>query len=377
MLSELETLANHIKQWGKSLGFQDVRICDTDLDRHEPMLQQWLANGYHGTMEYMARHGSLRTQPAELLPGTVRVISVRMDYLPEHTAFASGLENREQGYISRYAVGRDYHKVLRKRLAQLGKMIEEAIGELSWRPFVDSAPILERPLAEKAGLGWMGKHTLLLSEKAGSFFFLGELLVNLPLPVDPESSNQCGDCVACIRICPTQAIIAPYQLDARRCISYLTIEHPGSIPPELRSAIGNRIYGCDDCQLICPWNRYARLSPEADFAFRQLWRAPDLVSLFNWNEATFLKHTEGSPIRRIGYQRWQRNLAVALGNAPWSTNIVAALEARLADASELVAEHIYWALAEQEKKRTQQARQDRLTARLVRSIRKGLPTELA
>jgi len=325
----------------------------------------------------MARHGELRCRPDQLHPGTIRVISVRMDYLPESASFAASLELPEQGYISRYAVGRDYHKLLRKRLSKLGKQIEQAIQGLSYRPFVDSAPILERPLAEQAGLGWVGKHTLLLNQEAGSFFFLGELLVNLPLPLDTPATNQCGDCVACIRICPTQAIVAPYLLDARRCISYLTIEHPGSIPEALRPAIGNRIYGCDDCQLVCPWNRHANLSSEIDFAFKAIWQDVSLLSLFNWDEQTFLSNTEGSPIRRIGHQRWQRNLAIAIGNAPYQADYIQALEQQRVEASEMVREHIDWAIQQQRAKQDLHQPDCRLTQRLVRTVRKGLPAELA
>lgn len=372
--SELETLAKHIKQWGKSLGFQDVRICDPDLSAYESELQQWLAAGYHGEMGYMENHGDLRCRPDALHPGTIRIISVRMDYLPPQPAFAETLAQPHSGYISRYAVGRDYHKLIRKRLAQLGKQIEQAIEGLSYRPFVDSAPILERPLAEKAGLGWIGKHTLLLNESAGSFFFLGELLVNLPLPKDDTTQNACGRCVACMKICPTQAIIAPYTLDARRCISYLTIEHSGSIPVELRTALGNRIYGCDDCQLICPWNHYAQISTEPDFAFKPIWADVSLLTLFQWDEPTFLANTAGTPIRRIGYQRWQRNLAVAIGNAPYDEALLAALQAKPA-ASEMVQEHIEWAISQQQAKQSEVQRANRLTQRLIRSIQKGLPVD--
>ena len=375
-LAELESLAKHIKQWGKSLGFQDVRICEPDLTAHEQLLQQWLEQGYHGEMAYMERHGNMRCRPEELHPGTIRVISARINYLPEHPGFADALEQPTEGYISRYAVGRDYHKLVRKRLNQLGRQIEQAIADLSFRPFVDSAPILERPLAEQAGLGWIGKHTLLLTQEAGSFFFLGELLVNLPLPVDESKTNQCGECVACMKICPTQAIIAPYQLDARRCISYLTIEHSGSIPTELREAIGNRIYGCDDCQLICPWNRYAALSSEQAFAFKSIWHKADLLALFSWSEEQFLKNTEGSPIRRIGYEKWQRNIAVALGNAPFDETTLKTLQKSRDTASPLVTEHIDWAIQRQTSRQHATALESRLTKRLIRSIRKGLPVAL-
>ncbi|MFB0954414.1 MAG: tRNA epoxyqueuosine(34) reductase QueG [Aeromonadaceae bacterium] len=369
---QLEKLAHDIKLWGCELGFDQIGITGIDLADEEPRLQAWLSQGYHGEMEYMARHGMLRARPAELQPGTRAVISARMNYLPPHAAIARTLQHPDQGYISRYALGRDYHKVLRQRLKQLAERIESAVGHYGYRPFVDSAPLLERPLAAQAGLGWVGKHSLLLNEQAGSFFFLGELLVDLPLPVDSPVSEQCGNCVACMAICPTAAIVAPYTVDARRCISYLTIEHNGAIPLELRSLMGNRIYGCDDCQLICPWNRYAPSSPEADFAARPPLHSPQLLALWQWDEARFLKETEGGPIRRIGFEKWQRNLAVALGNAPYSTAIVTALERQLPLASTLVAEHITWALQEQERKRELAPRHLK-TERLIRCIDKGMP----
>lgn len=369
--SDLHALAHHIKLWARELGFDQAGITDTDLRLEEPRLQAWLDAGYHGSMEYMARHGMLRARPDELLPGTLRVISLRMNYLPFEAGFAATLRDPRLGYISRYALGRDYHKVLRSRLKQLGERIERACGELGFRPFVDSAPLLERPLAAKAGLGWVGKHSLLLNAEVGSFFFLGELLVNIPLPLDTaQEKEQCGKCTACLTLCPTGAIVAPYVVDGRRCISYLTIESDEPIPLELRPALGNRIYGCDDCQLICPWNRYAAASPEPDFAPRPTLHRPPLLLLWSWDEAAFLTHTEGSPIRRIGYQRWRRNLAVALGNGPADAEVIAALEQALPDASPLVAEHIEWALA------TLHLRADtenKKTQRLIRCIEKGLP----
>lgn len=364
-------LADNIKAWGKELGFAQIGITDTDLASHEQALQDWLNAGYHGEMSYMSRHGLLRARPAELLPGTLRVISARMDYLPADARCARVLNNDQQGYISRYALGRDYHKVLRQRLKKLAERIKQACSELQFRPFVDSAPILERPLAAKAGLGWVGKHSLLLNPEAGSFFFLGELLVDIPLPIDPPAdADRCGSCVACMTICPTQAIVEPYVVDARRCISYLTIEHKGSIPVELRPLLGNRIYGCDDCQLICPWNRFAQMTDEADFSPRQPLHAPQLLALWQWDESTFLANTEGSPIRRIGFECWQRNLAVALGNASANAAIIAALEARLAHTSALVAEHIEWALARQRQGTSPPNQQQR---RLIRAVEKGLP----
>ncbi|MCE2595161.1 tRNA epoxyqueuosine(34) reductase QueG [Motilimonas cestriensis] len=370
----LEKLANNIKKWGQELGFQQVGIADIDLSEHEAELQQWLDSNYHGAMDYMSRHGMMRARPDELHPGALRVISVRMDYLPPDASFANDLKHTEVGYISRYALGRDYHKVMRQRLKQLGEQIKQSCSELDYRPFVDSAPILERPLAANAGLGWVGKHSLVLDEQAGSWFFLGELLVNLPLPVDQPITEKCGSCVACITICPTQAIVEPYVVDARRCISYLTIELNGPIPEEFRPLIGNRIYGCDDCQLICPWNRYAKLTDEADFHPRTQLKSQQLLTLFNWTEAEFLQRTEGSPIRRIGFERWQRNIAVALGNASYRAEVTEALEQALASAtSDLVKEHILWALTQQQQKSDLMSAKK--TQRLIRSIEKGLPRD--
>ncbi|TOM90154.1 tRNA epoxyqueuosine(34) reductase QueG, partial [Vibrio parahaemolyticus] len=341
-----EQLAQQIKVWGKELGFQKVGICDVDLSEHEAALQKWLDAGYHGSMDWMARHGMMRARPNELLPGTVRVISVRMDYLPPEAQFASNLANKNHAYISRYALGRDYHKLVRKQLNKLGKLIEEEVGQFGYRPFVDSAPILERPLAQKAGLGWTGKHSLILDKECGSWFFLGELLIDLPLPVDTPSVDQCEKCRACITSCPTQAIVEDKVVDARRCISYLTIEFDGVIPEEFRRPMGNRIYGCDDCQLVCPWNRYADVTEQEDFHRRESFHNPDLVELFQWDEATFLKNMEGSAIRRIGHEQWLRNISVALGNAEYSQRVIDALNARLGE-SKLLDEHIEWALTQQ------------------------------
>lgn len=369
-------LALQIKTWAKELGFADVGITGVALPDAERNLQKWLDAGYHGEMDYMANHGMLRARPAELVPGTLRVISVRMDYLPEQAAFATNLADPTQAYISRYALGRDYHKLIRNRLKQLGERINQHVAELGYRPFTDSAPILERPLAQQAGLGWVGKHSLLLNQQAGSWFFLGELLVNLALPVDTPHSGDCGSCVACITSCPTGAIVEPYVVDARRCISYLTIELKGSIPEEFRPLIGNRIYGCDDCQLVCPENRYAPLSIEADFQRRKQWQSQSLLSLFAWQEEEFLANTEGSAIRRIGYERWQRNIAVALGNAPYQNEIVLALEHKMSVSSPMVAEHIAWALKQQKRKSWQaESLLPRSTERLVRIIQKGLPRD--
>jgi len=342
---DLPQLAESIKHWGRELGFAKVGIAAIDLPEDEARLLEWLAAERHGEMGYMQRHGTRRARPAELVPGTLRVISARMDYLPAAAASPEAvLQDPLLGYVSRYALGRDYHRVLRQRLAQLAARIAAATGAAGYRAFTDSAPVLEKALAREAGLGWIGKHTNLLDRHDGSWFFLGEVFTDLPLPVDAPVSTHCGSCTACIDVCPTQAIVAPYQLDARRCISYLTIEHPGSIPQEFRKALGNRIYGCDDCQLVCPWNRYAKLSAEPDFRVRHGLDASPLVSLFGWSEAQFLERTAGSAIRRIGYERWLRNIAVALGNAPGTAEVISALEQRRDDASPVVREHVAWAL---------------------------------
>lgn len=343
--TDLARLAEQIKAWGLELGFQQVGISDVDLHADERHLLAWLAAGHHGKMSYMARHGARRARPSELVPGTARVIAARMDYWPAAASAEAVLDDPARAFISRYALGRDYHKTVRMRLEKLARRIHAAIGPFGYRAFTDSAPVLEKALAQKAGLGWIGKHTNLLHDKTGSWFFLGELYTDLPLPVDAPGQNHCGTCQACIDICPTRAIVAPYQLDARRCISYLTIELRGPIPVELRPLMGNRIYGCDDCQLVCPWNRFAHLSQEPDFAPRHGLDTPQLIELFAWSEAEFLKNTEGSAIRRIGHDCWLRNIAVALGNAPTSTAVVGALQARADHDSALVQEHVRWALA--------------------------------
>jgi len=372
-----QQLAEKIKLWGQELGFAQVGITDVDLSTHEQPFNDWLANQYHGDMDYMANHGLMRARPNELLPGSLRCISVRLNYLPTNAKFAKLLKKADHAYISRYALGRDYHKLMRNRLKQLGEKIKTHCHALNYRPFVDSAPILERPLAEKAGLGWIGKHSLLINKQAGSWFFLGELLVDIPLPIDSAPQNDCGSCVACIKICPTNAIVAPYVVDARRCISYLTIELKTAIPEELRPLLGNRIYGCDDCQLICPWNKFGELGCEDDFQPRQQLDEITLLELFSWNEQDFLHNTQGSPIRRIGFDCWQRNIAVALGNAPFNENIICALQAQLIEANDMVAEHIHWAISQQQQKRiaSLQAPNERLTARLIRSVEKGLPRD--
>ncbi len=338
-------LAETIKHWGNELGFQQIGITDIDLSDAEGHLTKWLAAGFHGEMDYMERHGCKRSHPEELVPGTIRVISARMDYLPESRALMhEHLEDPLDAYISRYALGRDYHKLMRGRLQKLASRIEAVVGPYGYRVFSDSAPVLEKALAAKAGLGWIGKHSNLIHRRAGSWFFLGEIYTDLALPIDSPVKDNCGTCTACLDICPTQAIVAPYQVDARRCISYLTIELHGPIPVEFRKALGNRIYGCDDCQLVCPWNRFAQLTDETDFMPRHGLETAQLVELFMWDEQTFLQRTEGSAIRRIGYQRWLRNLAVALGNAPHSGEVVVALLAKENDSSDLVREHVRWAL---------------------------------
>ena len=344
-------LSASIRQWGRELGFQQVGITATQLDDDEAHLLNWLDAGRHGEMDYMARHGLKRSRPAELQAGTLRVISARMDYDPPQARDSwEVIEDANLGYISRYALGRDYHKVLRTRLQKLAERIAGEIGPFGYRAFVDSAPVLEKALARNAGLGWIGKHTNLINKQAGSWFFLGELYTDLPLPVDDAAEDHCGTCTRCIEICPTQAIVGPQQLDARRCIAYLTIELRGSIPVELRPLIGNRIYGCDDCQLVCPWNKFARKSAEPDFIVRHGLDSTSLIDLFAWSEEEFVARTQGSAMRRIGYEQWLRNIAVALGNAPASPAIVESLQTRAEHPSELVREHVRWALAQQELK---------------------------
>jgi len=347
-----ETLAGKIKSWGMELGFQQLGITDIHLDVAERRLREWLGSNYHGDMNYMSRHGTRRSRPAELVPDTLRVISARMDYLPkEKESPANLLDDPNHAYIARYALGRDYHKTLRRRLQRLADRIEAAVGPIGYRVFVDSAPVMEKPLAHKAGLGWIGKHTNLINKQAGSWFVLGEIYTDLPLPTDKPADDHCGTCRACIDVCPTTAIIAPYVVDARRCISYLTIELKHSIPTELRSAIGNRIFGCDDCQLFCPWNKFARHSGEPDFAPRHGLETADLVTLFAWTEDEWSTKTAGSAIRRAGYDGWLRNIAVALGNAPYSSRVISALRARADQPSEMVREHVQWALEQHEEKK--------------------------
>jgi epoxyqueuosine reductase len=342
----LASLTAQIKEWARELGFQQAGIADVELGEDAAHLRDWLANGQHGRMEYMQRHGERRERPDALVPGTLRVISVRMDYgTGEDAAAWATLEDGERAYVARYALGRDYHKVLRARLQKLADRIQDAIGPFGHRVFTDSAPVLERALARNSGLGWIGKNTCLIHRDAGSWFFLGELFVDLPLPVDAPATAHCGTCRRCIDVCPTAAIIAPNRVDARRCISYLTIELDGPIPEEFRAAIGNRIFGCDDCQLVCPWNKFARRFDEPDFRARNDLDRASLVELFAWSEDDFLRRTEGSAIRRTGHRGWLRNIAVALGNAPSTPAVLAALDARRDEADDMVREHVRWALA--------------------------------
>ena len=350
-VADRRLLVREIKRWARELGFQEAAITGVDITAEEPRLSNWLAAGYHGDMAYMARNRRKRCRPDVLRPGTMTVISLRMDYMPEPIADCwRVLERPETAYVSRYALGRDYHKVIRGRLKMLGRRIEERIGSFGYRVFTDSAPILERALARNAGLGWVGKHTNLINRRGGSLFFLGEIYTDLALPHDASAArDHCGTCTACIDVCPTAAIVAPYRLDARRCISYLTIEHKGPIPEPLRALIGNRIFGCDDCQLVCPWNKYAKRTEIADFAPRHGLEEADLLALFSWSEADFADRTRGSAIRRVSYAQWLRNIAVALGNAPARAGILTALRARRDHPSQLVREHVGWAIGRQRK----------------------------
>jgi epoxyqueuosine reductase len=343
--NEMIALAQDIKRWGRELGFADIGITDTDLSQAESGHQEWVAKGFHGEMDYMAKHGTKRTRPAELIPNTIRIISARLDYLPPKAKDSwQVINDGKQAFISRYALGRDYHKVVRNKLQKLCDNIQQATQQFEYRAFTDSAPVLEVALAEKSGLGWRGKHTLLINKDHGSWFFLGEIYTNLPLPIDQPATNHCGTCNACIDICPTQAITAPYEVDARRCISYLTIELKNSIPEALRPLIGNRVYGCDDCQLTCPWNKFAETTQENDFHVRHGLDDISLIECFSWTEEEFKQKMAGSAIYRIGYEQWLRNIAVGLGNATRSPEIIAMLKTREHDDSDLVREHVEWAL---------------------------------
>jgi epoxyqueuosine reductase len=346
-LGDPQDFVRDLRLWALDLGFQQLGVSGVELSEDEGYLSEWLRAGWHGDMHYMERHGMRRARPAELRPGTLRVISVRMDYWPGEAQDAEEtLANGVTAYVSRYALGRDYHKLLRQRLQRLATRVTDAIGPFGYRVFVDSAPVLEKALARNGGLGWIGKHTNVINARAGSWFFLGEIYTDLPLPIDAPAANHCGTCQACIDVCPTRAIVGPYKLDARRCISYLTIEHSGAIPTEFRRALGNRVYGCDDCQLICPWNKFAGVSAEADFLVRHGLDSASLAQLFAWTAEEFLTRTVGSAIRRIGHQRWLRNIAIALGNAPSTPEVLRAIESRINDASELVREHALWAREE-------------------------------
>ncbi len=348
------SLRQNLNTWAQDLGFSAVGVTDTHVQNFQPRFQAWLHKGYHGQMAWLESHQDKRFHPEALMPGTLRVICARMNYLPANSRPVQTLKTPQQAYIARYAQGRDYHKVARRRMAALGDTLKNAVTQaypeiaVEQRAFVDSAPILERPLAEKAGLGWTGKNTLILHQEAGSFFFLAELFTNLPLPLDQQpQANQCGSCQACLQICPTDAFVAPYVLDASRCIAYLTIENKGPIPEPFRQPMGNRVFGCDDCQIICPWNKHAQTASLPDFSPRASLDAPELLTLFNWSEAEFLHHTQGTPLRRLNYQQWQRNLAIGLGNAPSQPEIQAALQARLSQAPTWLAEHFHWALHQQ------------------------------
>ena len=341
---DIKLIAADIKKWGVDLGFQQVSFADIDLSKYEHHLKDWIGRNYHGAMSYMAENHDKRCHPEQLVPGTIRVVCVRMDYALDSKDSLESMENTGKAYVSRYARGRDYHKLIRKRLQKLARRIHDVVGPFGYRAFVDSAPVLERALAEKSGMGWIGKNTMLINKQAGSWFFLGELFTDLPLPVDEKVPDHCGSCSACLDICPTNAFIKPNLLDATRCISYLTIELRTSIPLEFRKPIGNRIYGCDDCQVVCPWNKFSKPTDEKDFTPRHNLDDAQLVDLFAWSEREFLKRTEGSAIRRIGYDCWLRNIAVALGNAPSSKEIVGVLQSRLNNVSTMVNEHIEWAL---------------------------------
>lgn len=352
--SEDSILLEQLQGWAKLYGFQELGVSDVELSKAEQSLAKWLQAKFHGEMDYMERHGKKRSRPDELVAGTVRVITVRMDYWPEAAADAwEVIADDQKGFISRYALGRDYHKLMRKRLSKLAEKIQSELAGTAFRVFCDSAPVLEKALAEKSGLGWLGKHSNILNREHGSYFFLGEIYTDLPLPVTQAVSDHCGSCTACIDICPTQAIVEPYVVDARRCISYLTIELRSAIPEVFRPMIGNRIYGCDDCQLVCPWNKFAQVTEESDYLPRHGLDSPQLIALFLWDEATFLSRLEGSPIRRIGYECWLRNIAVALGNAASNDEIISALNSRRDHSSELIKEHVEWALLQHKNKGTE------------------------
>ena len=376
-MSSLPQIKAKLTELAHHYGFQDARVSDVETGRYFEEFKQWVSEGNHGCMSYLERNQDLRQFPDKLHPETCRVISLRFDYLPEAAGFTQVLKDSNKANISRYALGRDYHKLIRKRLQRLANDLSQQTQEFSYRVFVDSAPVLETSFAEKSGLGWKGKHTLTINESAGSWFFLGEIFINLPLEVDKPVENKCGQCTACINLCPTGAIVAPYKVDARKCISYLTIENSGPIPEELRSAMGNRIYGCDDCQLACPWNRYANISQEKGFSAKHNLDKETLLNLFDWNEQQFNKRLEGNPIRRIGYQSWLRNIAIALGNSKSSSQTIEALRNKKSDCSELVAEHIDWAINQQltQDNHSQRSEAFKKNTRLIRTIEKMLPRD--
>ncbi len=373
-MQHFENIKAQIKLIALEQGFQQISVADTDTSKFFERFANWVAQGLNGDMGYLANNQSLRQNPDELHPGTCRVISLRYNYLPKHARFSQILRNPGKANISRYALGRDYHKLMRKKLKHIAVEIAQMCENFDYRVFVDSAPVLETEFANKSGLGWKGKHSLIINEEAGSWFFLGEIFINLPLPIDQPVENSCGSCTSCIKLCPTDAIVAPYKVDARRCISYLTIENKSSIPVEFRKKIGNRIYGCDDCQLACPWNRYASLSEDNDFSPRHNLDYSDLFELFQWTESDFKNNLEGSPIRRIGYQNWLRNLAVGLGNGPPSNQIIEGLESKKSVADPMVIEHIDWAINQLKSNQTEFF-VSRKTLKLVHSIDKMLPRD--
>ncbi|MET1253665.1 tRNA epoxyqueuosine(34) reductase QueG [Aliikangiella maris] len=375
---QLQEIKAHIHKLALEHGFQDARVCDTSTEGYYPKLEQWIAEKRHGDMTFFERNQNLRQNPQELHPGTARIISLRYDYLPENAKFSTPLKDPNLANVSRYALGRDYHKLMRKKLDKICQSLSEYFSlkdVIDFRVFVDSAPVMESCFAEKSGIGWKGKHTLIINPDAGSWFFLGEIFINLPLPVDQPIENQCGSCTACISICPTGAIIAPNKVDATKCISYLTIENKGGIPEDLREKIGNRIYGCDDCQLACPWNRYAQTSTDKDFLPRNQLDEISLFDLWRWSESEFNENLAGTPIRRIGYQSWLRNLAVAIGNAEYSDEMIIALELKMSEANEMVQEHIQWAIQQLNAKRLEQMSLAKKTQRLIHCVTSMLPRD--
>lgn len=372
-MQNLDAIKQHIKKLALEHGFQQVTIADIDTDHYFTRFQQWIADGHHGEMSFLERNQSLRQNPNELHPGTCRVLSFRYNYLPESSGFTQVLQDPNLANVSRYALGRDYHKLMRKKLQKIAESVVQICEPFEYRVFVDSAPVLETCFAEKSGLGWKGKHTLVINKNAGSWFFLGEIFINIPLEIDPPVKDECGNCTSCINLCPTGAIIAPYKVDARKCISYLTIENQSAIPVELRSMMGNKIYGCDDCQLACPWNRYSSNTNDKDFQSRNGLDHASLITLFNWSEEEFYQRLEGSPIRRIGYQNWLRNIAVALGNGISSEQTIIALQDKKSVANSMVTEHINWAIAQLELRKGKIQSIPDKNNKLINSIKKMMP----